>query len=549
MNHINAWKAACATLLFCAAATVGASAQFIALTTLSSFDGTNGSDPMDVLAQGLDGNFYGTTAGGGEHSSGTIYKVTPEGVITTLYSFCSKTNCIDGSSPRAGLLLDTDGNFYGTTAEGGTTSNGTIFRITPSGVLTTLHSFCAIEGSDPEGRLTQGSDGRLYGTTRAGGAFNRGTVFRIATTGVPFTRLHSFCSQTDCADGENPTAGLVQEKGGDFYGTTFGSSDVGGSQGTIFKITFAGTLTTLHTFNGADGANPAASLIQGSDGFLYGTTEFGGSSSCLPGSGCGTVFRMSPEGHLTTIDNFSIGPLANVDAGVVVGYDGLIYGTTISAIYRSFVAGQGLNLYTSCCSIGAHPGGLIQGTDGNFYGTAEQGGTAGNGTVFTWFVDRVDNPPFVEALVNYGIVGSNVVLLGNRLTGDTYVEFDGIFAASRVVSDTEVIATVPAGATTGKIKVFTVNGPLTSNVPFRVVPQVYYFFPASGAVGSLVEIQGESLAGANGVSFQGTLATNFIVNGDTSITVTVPPGATTGWIAVHTAGGRSQSAGTFTVTP
>jgi uncharacterized repeat protein (TIGR03803 family) len=573
MNHSNAWKAACAILLFCAVATISASAQLAALTTLLSFDGTNGSNPSDVLVQGFDGNFYGTTPGGGAQSSGTIYKITPEGVITTLHNFCSETKCVDGSSPQAGLLLATDGNFYGTTSEGGTTSNGTIFRITPSGVLTTLHSFCGIDGAEPYGRLIQGNDGKLYGTTKIGGALNSGTVFRITTTGSAFTRLHSFCSQTNCADGQNPTGGLLQEKGGDFYGTTFGSLNVGGSQGTVFKMTLAGALTTLHTFSGTDGANPSASLMQHSDGVIYGTTEFGGAGSCpsLPEPGCGTIFAISPAGHLTTVHSFMGGDGGDVVAGVVQGYNGFLNGTTVEGmgiglagngtLYESSLTVKGLSLFLNfcvlqeTCSNGAHPrGGIIQGTDGNFYGTTELGGTAcptaGCGTVFKWSYDVVDNPPFVEALVNHGIVGSSVVLLGNQL-GNMYVEFNGTFAASTVVSDTEIIATVPAGATTGYIKVVTANGARTlrSNLPFRVTPQVFSFLPASGAVGTTVVITGESLTGATAVTFPCAKTATFTVDSDTQITATVPAGAMTGEIGVFTPGGNVGSSTVFTVTP
>jgi uncharacterized repeat protein (TIGR03803 family) len=220
------------------------------------------------------------------------------------------------------------------------------------------------------------------------------------------------------------------------------------------------------------------------------------------------------------------------------------------------VNGRGLGLYTNFCvlepcSNGVHPGGLIQGTDGNFYGTTELGGTAcptaGCGTVFKWFYDRVDNPPFVEALVNHGIVGSSVVILGNQLTGS--VTFSGIAAVSTGVSDTEIMATVPAGATTGYIKVFTVNGTLRSNVQFRVTPQVFSFLPTSGAVGTTVAITGESFTGATEVTFPCGKKATFTVDSDTRITATVPAGAMTGEIGVFTPGGNVGSSTVLTVTP
>ena len=167
-GKLSGWKMACAIFLLCAATTISPAQIF---TTLLNFDGTNGANPDSPLVQGVDGNFYGTTPGGGAYGWGTVFKITPGRALTTLYSFCAQANCPDGGKPDAGLVLASDGNFYGTTSWGGAyvtcDSNpcGTIFRITPGGRLTTLHSFDGTDGATPNARLVQATDGNFYGTT------------------------------------------------------------------------------------------------------------------------------------------------------------------------------------------------------------------------------------------------------------------------------------------------------------------------------------------------------------------------------------------------
>ncbi len=279
------------------------------LTTLYMFEGADGLGPSTSLVQGSDGNFYGTTAVGGIYLSdcglngcGTVFKITPQGTLTTLHSFCSEPNCSDGSSPRAALVQASDGNFYGTTSavEGQECYSdcGTVFRITPSGDLTTLHTFSGFDGTSPQAALVQASDGNFYGTTVAGGRGCRagcGTVFKITFGGVLTTLYYFFCDQQDCSDGAAPYAGLVQASDGSFYGTaTFGGINVDGD-GTVFRITPGGVLTTLYKFCAEylcmDGGVPYAGLVQAGDGKFYGTTSAGGSygHSCVPES-CGTVF-------------------------------------------------------------------------------------------------------------------------------------------------------------------------------------------------------------------------------------------------------------------
>jgi len=278
------------------------------LTTLYSFCSlskcADGSAPYGPLVENADGEFLGTTSADGAQNGGTVFKISRRGVLTTLHSFCSKSKCADGNSPTHGLLLADDGNFYGTTGEGGAAGVGTVFKITPTGKLTTLYSFCpqtgCTDGDYPYAGLIQATDGNLYGTTVFGGTQGGGSVFKLTLEGK-LTTLYSFCIQAACADGEHPYAGLVQGTSGNFYGiTTEGGATlkppkIFGTYGTIFKITPRGKFTTLYDFcsqaSCADGEFPYGELIQATDGRFYGTTLYGGDLSCT--MGCGTIYRMA----------------------------------------------------------------------------------------------------------------------------------------------------------------------------------------------------------------------------------------------------------------
>lgn len=312
------------------------------IRTLQDFDLANGASPSAGLVQGLDGNLYGTTTEGGAFEDGTVFEMTATGSLTTLYSFCSQPNCTDGAGPW-GLTLATDGNFYGTTLLGGANGffNGTVFKITPQGKLTTLYSFCAqancADGSGPYGGLVQGADGSLYGTTSDGGANTYGgTVFKITPQGK-LTVLYSFCSQRDCADGIFPLGPLIQGSAGILYGTTSGGGTEGVGDGTVFKITVSGQLTTLYDFcsqtNCTDGKFPSSGVIPGADGSLYGETEEGGSDLYCD-YGCGTVFKMTTTGALTTLHAFCALSATCADGedpqgGLVQATNGTLYGTTV----------------------------------------------------------------------------------------------------------------------------------------------------------------------------------------------------------------------------
>src|ERR1017187_6420338 len=264
LSKLNWGTRACAVLALCAATAIALPAQTATLTTLYQFCSqsgcTDGANPEAVLVQAANGDLFGTTSGGSFLSYGTIFKFTPGGTLT-LYSFCSQSRCPDGGGPWAGLIQATNGHLYGTTLGGGANDEGTVFRITPSGTLTTLYSFCSQtnckDGVNPYAGLVQATNGDFYGTTSGAGTHGYGTAFKI-TPGGALTTLHRFCSQSGCPDGAEPEAVLVQAANGDLYGTTV----VGGAnlRGTIFKITPSGTLTTLYSFcsqtNWTDGANP-----------------------------------------------------------------------------------------------------------------------------------------------------------------------------------------------------------------------------------------------------------------------------------------------------
>lgn len=479
MSKLRWWRTACAVALLCAATRVSVSAQ--TFTTLVNFNGGNGSTPyLMSLCQGTDGNLYGTTETGGANGQGTVFKMTPTGLQTTLYNF----DDAPGATPLAGLVLGTDLNFYGTTYNGGHQSHGTVFKITPSGSLTTLYSFCSqagcADGADPWSALVQATDGAFYGTTAVGGANGQGTVFKITSEGA-LTILHSFAGYP--TEGGNPFAGLVQATDGNFYGTTMSGGAFG--YGTVFKITSAGALTTLYSFNLTDGRLPSAALLQGSDGNFYGTTLEGGvSNSCT--FGCGTVFKISLEGALTTLHSFDSTDGAEPQAPLAQATDGNLYGTTVEGgannscgngcgtIFRITLEGTLKTLHNFDSTDGSYPlGALVQATGGTFYGTTTGGGTGGGscyGGCGTVFSAAVGLGPFVTTLPTARKVGQGVIILGTNLTGTARVTFNGTAAVFTVVSATEIATTVPFGATTGTVRILTPDGALNSDVAFRVLP-------------------------------------------------------------------------------
>jgi uncharacterized repeat protein (TIGR03803 family) len=482
MGKLNWGMKACGVFLLWAATAAALPAQ--TFTTLHSFNGTNGSEPYAGLVQGTDGNLYGTTKQGGANTDGIVFNITTSGMLTSLYSFCKQRGCTDGADPEAGLVQGTNGDFYGTTFLGGANHAcggnpcGTVYKITSSGHLTTLHSFDGMDGETPSASLVLGTNGKFYGTTYEGGANNDGTVFSI-TAGGTLATLHSF----DDTDGAIPEAGLVQGTNGKFYGTTPGGGANG--DGTVFSITTGGTLATLHSFGiGGDGEFPLAGLVQASNGNLYGTTYEGGTY------GGGTVFRVTPSGNLKTLYSFcqhsGCPDGQSPEAGLVQGTDGNLYGTTYEGgantnsscsngcgtIFSITPSGTLTTLYNFCSQGGSNctdgyglQAALVQDTNGTFYGTTVFGGANDDGTVFSLSVGL---GPFVKTQPTSGAVGAAVKILGTDLTGATSVSFNGTAATFTGVSASEITTTVPTGATTGTVQVVTPGVTLSSNVPFTV---------------------------------------------------------------------------------
>jgi uncharacterized repeat protein (TIGR03803 family) len=494
MSSFHAWKRLYVLFLFCSLTSSGSPAQVF--KSLANFEGSDGEYPLAKLTQGVDGSLYGTTNDGSDND-GTVFKITRAGALTTIYSFCTSSGCPDGSHPN-GLVLGTDGNFYGTTYGGGPNEQGTVFKITPTGTLTTLYSFCANpptcrDGALPQAPLILASDGNFYGSTTTGGTGDCsggcGTIFKITPAGR-LTTLHSFTP----LEGWYPN-GVIQATNGQFYGTAYNGGancSSSGGCGTVFEMTLGGSLRILYSFcarrNCSDGNGPT-SLIQARDGNFYGTTVSGGIRCNQSIPACGTVFKITPRGNLTTLHRFDLTDGANPNGAIIQATDGFFYGTTwyggnttacpgigCGTVFRMTLSGTVTTLHSFVYTDGAVPfAGLLQATNGVFYGNASSGGDLnctdfegqGCGTVFDL---RVGLKPFVAFVIKAGGIGQRIGILGQGFIGTTAVSFNGTAARFTVRSQTLLTAIVPAGATTGSVTVTTPDGTLTSNVPFYVLP-------------------------------------------------------------------------------
>jgi uncharacterized repeat protein (TIGR03803 family) len=528
-----------ATVLGCMLLLAVASIALHAQTYTDLYDVTcdNGclSYPPGILAQGTDGNLYGTMFAGGTGNGGTVFKITPSGAITALYKFAGA----DGYEPSGGLTLGTDGNFYGTTRSGGAKSLGTIFMITPAGSLHTLHSFTGSDGQVPYSPPVQGKNGSYYGVTSAGTAYSitSSGTFKLLSTAIP----------------QGSIAPLLLASDGNFYGTSEGGGNIG--QGTVFRMSAAGAVKVVYNFDGTHGRVPYGPVVQGSDGFLYGNTPAGGS----PTTG-GVIFKLSTGGKITVLHEFDQSSLTDgyePEDGLVAATDGNFYGATSAGVpggsaqygtlFKITKSGTYSIQYVFDGTHGATQfANSMQHTNGTLYGLPEAGGLNGSG-VFYSLAEGI--PPFVS-LVGYpaGIAGTTVGILGNGFTGATSVLFGSGSATFSVVSDTYMTALVPTSGTSGTVTVIAPGGTLNSKQLFKVIPVILSFKPTSGPIGTQVTITGTGLTGATAVTFGGVKATVFTVNSGTQVTATVPAGALTGKIKITTAGGTAASSGTFTVT-
>jgi uncharacterized repeat protein (TIGR03803 family) len=386
-----------------------------ALSVLNTFTVySSGTTPYGGLVLGTDGNFYGTTEYGGI-GYGTVFKMASDGTLSLLYSF---TGTGDGGDPYAPPIQARDGNLYGTTASGSSqTPYGAVYKLTSAGLLTVLYQFDQAHGTSPYTPLVEGNDGEFYGVTVKGGNLNLGVVFRISPKGK-FRVLYNF----DGTHGSQPFGPLVLANDGNFYGTTFSGGSKG--SGVVFRITSNGRLRVIHNFAGTGGGfYSCTGLVQASDGNFYGTTHNGGQADA------GTIFRVSPQGKYVVLHKFN-------------GSGGKFPMVT-----------------------------LTQHTNGILYGDTQQGGTVACSSdpyCGTFYSLNAALPPFVSLTPTSGRVGRRVDVLGQGFTGTTAVSFNGTAAAFKVVSDTYLTATVPGGATTGFVSATTPGGVLKSNRKFQV---------------------------------------------------------------------------------
>ena len=413
--------------------------------TLYSFKpGISGYQPFSAPIQGVDGNFYGTTAYGRTTGlTGSVYKMTPSGFLTTLYEFDNT----HGRLPTA-LIQGTDGNFYGTTVSGGTLTgtasiNGVIFKMTPAGHLVWVHNFTGTDGAVPYGPIIQARDGNFYGTTKSGGSSGYGVVYKITPAGV-YKVLFNF--NATAGPGTNPYAGLVQATDGKFYGAAVTAL---AGHGILYQITLAGAYTTAYTFTPTTGQLPFVSLFQNTNGILYSDTYGGGTGSLCH---CGVAYSLNAGLHpfvalLTTSGK----------AGLVIQ-----------------ILGNGLTGTTSV-KFGTGSASFTVVSDTFMTAVVPATGTTGAVTVATPSGFRVSSKTFrvLPVISSFsptsGTVGIQVVIKGTGLTQTTALTFGGVKATAFTVnSATQVTATVPTGAVTGKISITTAGGTATSSGTFTV---------------------------------------------------------------------------------
>jgi len=345
--------------------------------------GTDGASPYAGVTQDSAGNLYGTTYQGGAANAGVVYKLNPSGQETLLYAFTGET---DGGNPYGGVIVDSAGNLYGTTCNGGAANAGAVFEVSPSGQETVLYSFKGKDdGANPRAGVIADSAGNLYGTTYAGGKLSAGVVYKLDTAGQESV-LHAFSPPNG---GAAPTAGVIQDSAGNFYGA---ASDI------VYELAANGQYTVLARLGCfKTGGNASAGVVRDAAGNLYGTSD-PAPPACTGGGGPpsnGVVYKVDTSGQMTVLYRFpgasrpepdlSSGP----NAGVVLDSAGNLYGATLygglaGMVYKVNTAGQETGLYTFPAAPGGSIsfGGLVRDSAGNLYGTTQEGGAANEGVLY-----------------------------------------------------------------------------------------------------------------------------------------------------------------------
>ncbi|HEY6338690.1 MAG TPA: choice-of-anchor tandem repeat GloVer-containing protein [Candidatus Sulfotelmatobacter sp.] len=456
-NHAGQFVASILLTISCLIAPLALPAQ--TYTDLHDFNASAG-DPTGFsngnvkLAQGRDGDFYGESSAGGTSSQGTVFKVTPSGTPSIVLSF-DGTN--GSGSSNGGMTLGTDGNLYGDTYQGGTSNLGLTFKVTPAGVETALHNFTNTgDGHGPQLALVLGTNGDFYGATDS----NPSTIYQVTSSGV-FKTLATLTT----AQGYQG-AQLSQGSDGDFYG----GMNLGGANGfgTLFKMTAAGKITVLHNFTGADGTDPSTGMVAGSNGEFYGSGQMGGASSA------GVIFKVTTSGTYTLLHSLNGTSDGSEPQVLMLATDGNFYGTAINAgsascgtIFKVTLAGAFSVVYNFDNTHGCNPASyLTEGTDGLLYGVTGAGGANGNGVFYSLDVGL---SPFITLQSVSGKAGSTVGILGQGFDSSSVVKFNGTAATKVTLTGTTYItATVPPGANTGLVTVTTGATTLTSTHTYLV---------------------------------------------------------------------------------
>ena len=452
------------------------------VTVTHYFQGTDGFGPVSGLTLGMDGNFYGTTSIHSTGSYGEVFQVTPAGAVTVLYGF---SNITDGGYPWAPPIQASDGNLYGVT-------QGAVpvaYKITmPAGMFSVLANLPGPSIAP----LIAATDGNLYGTTISGGKFNDGTVFQLTRKGV-LKDVYDFGTSSS-SDGVTPDAPVMQGADGKLYGTTYWGGATG--LGTIYSLTTAGVYKSLHSFNGTDGSHPQSGLVQGSDNFLYGTTLAGG------GLGDGAFFKINTTGTTYSVLHNFDGKASGGSPGstLLLHTNGTIYGWAgvgpkEGCLYSMNV---GLKPFASLVVLTSGKVGTVVGIIGQGFSSATgvkfgtgtgtftvvsdtymtiapaAGATTGKVTIVEPGGNLVTPQSFrvVPTIKKFsptsGTVGTPVVITGMSLSQTSAVKFGTVVATFTVNSDTQVTATVPSGAVTGKISITTPGGTAISATNFTV---------------------------------------------------------------------------------